>query len=74
MKTWSMTCWRFHRITSGGALRKEPVRLGDIVGARWKTAQPLVLKRRHLLTVSLPPRVWLDADATRLEQVRCEPG
>jgi len=59
------------RITSGNVrLRKEPVRVGDIVERALETVQPLILKRQHQLTVSLPPRpVWLDADATRLEQV-----
>ena len=59
------------RITSGNVrLRKEPVRVADIVERALETAQPLIARRRHQLTVSLPPHpVWLDADATRLEQV-----
>ena len=59
------------RITSGNMrLRKEPVRVADIVERALETAQPLIARRRHQLTVSLPPHpVWLDADATRLEQV-----
>ena len=59
------------RITSGNVrLRKEPVRVADIVERALETTQPLIFKRRHQLTVSLPPHpVWLDADATRLEQV-----
>ena len=59
------------RITSGNVrLLKAPVRVGDIVERAVETTQPLILKRRHQLMVSLPPHpVWLDADATRLEQV-----
>jgi PAS domain S-box-containing protein len=59
------------RITSGNVrLRKEPVLVGDIVEMALETTQPLLSRRRHQLTVSLPPHpVWLDADATRLEQV-----
>ena len=59
------------RITSGNVrLRKEPVRVADVVERVLETTQPLIFKRRHQLTVSLPPHpVWLDADATRLEQV-----
>ncbi|WP_051675684.1 CHASE3 domain-containing protein [Polaromonas glacialis] len=59
------------RITSGNVrLRKEPVRVADIVERALETAQPLIARRRQQLTVSLPPHpVWLDADATRLEQV-----
>ena len=59
------------RITSGNVrLRKEPVCVADIVQMALETAQPLIHKRRHQLTVSLPPHpVWLDADATRLVQV-----
>ena len=59
------------RITSGNVrLRKEPVCVADVVERVLETTQPLIFKRRHQLTVSLPPHpVWLDADATRLEQV-----
>ena len=59
------------RITSGNVrLRKELVSVGDIVERSLETAQPLILQRQQLLTVSLPPHpVWLNADATRLEQV-----
>ena len=59
------------RITSGNVrLRKKPVRMGDLVERALETVQPLILKRRHQLTVSLPPGpLWLEADATRLEQV-----
>ena len=35
-----------------------------------ETARPLIDRRRHELTVSLPPQpIWLHADAARLEQV-----
>jgi PAS domain S-box-containing protein len=59
------------RITSGNVrLRKEPVRMAAIVERALETVQPLINRRGHQLTVSLPPHpVWLDADATRLEQV-----
>ena len=59
------------RITSGSVrLRREPVSLGDIVERALESVQPLILQRRHRLTVSLPPQpVWLEADATRMEQV-----
>ncbi|MDB5884022.1 MAG: multi-sensor hybrid histidine kinase [Polaromonas sp.] len=59
------------RITSGNVrLRREAVTLGDIVEKALESAQPLILQRRHQLTVSLPPHpLWVDADATRMEQV-----
>lgn len=59
------------RITSGNVrLRKAPVRMGDIVERALETAQPLMARRRQQLSLSLPPEpVWLNADATRLEQV-----
>lgn len=59
------------RITSGSIrLRPERISVGDIVQKALETAQPLIVQRRHELTLSLPPQpVWLHADATRLEQV-----
>ncbi|NDP63491.1 CHASE3 domain-containing protein [Polaromonas sp.] len=59
------------RITSGNVrLRKAPVCVGDIVERALETTRPLIARRRQQLTLSLPPHpVWLDADATRLEQV-----
>ncbi|CAN5507487.1 hypothetical protein BH10PSE16_BH10PSE16_17980 [soil metagenome] len=59
------------RITSGSIrLRPERVSVGEIVERALETARPLIVQRRHELTVSLPPQpVWLHADATRLEQV-----
>ena len=59
------------RITSGSIrLRREPVSVQEIVQRAVETTQPLVLRQRHELAVSLPPQtVWLLADPTRLEKV-----
>jgi len=59
------------RITSGSIrLRREPVSVQEIVQMAVETTQPLVLRQRHELAVSLPLQtVWLPADPTRLEQV-----
>lgn len=59
------------RITTGRVrLRKERIVVSGIVGRAVETAHPLIEKCQHELTVSLPSEpIWLDADATRLEQV-----
>ena len=59
------------RFTSGSVrLRQETVNISGIVERALETAQPLIAKRRHQLTVSLPPEpIFLQADAARLEQV-----
>ena len=59
------------RITTGRVqLRREPVALSNIVEGAVETVRPLIVQRRHELTVSLPPEpIWLHADAARLEQV-----
>ncbi|MEO7159272.1 MAG: PAS domain-containing protein [Polaromonas sp.] len=59
------------RITTGSVrLRQQRVSVSDVVERALETVQPLIVQRRHELTVSLPPQpVWLHADATRLEQV-----
>ncbi|HEX3869379.1 MAG TPA: hybrid sensor histidine kinase/response regulator [Pirellulales bacterium] len=59
------------RITTGRVqLRHDRVVMSGIVERGVETAQPLIDQRRHELTVSLPPDpIWLDADASRLEQV-----
>jgi signal transduction histidine kinase len=52
------------------SLRKEVVRLDDIVAGATETARELLAARQHLLTVSLPPGpVTLEADSGRLAQV-----
>ena len=59
------------RITTGRVhLRKERVAIGGIVERAVETAFPMMEKRGHELTVSVPAEpIWLDADAGRLEQV-----
>ncbi len=59
------------RITTGMVqLRRLLVRVGDIVEGAIETARPLIKKRRHEFSVSLPSEpIWLNADAARLEQV-----
>jgi len=59
------------RITTGRVqLRLDRVILSGIVERAVETARPLIDQRRHELTVSLPPQpIWLNADASRLEQV-----
>jgi signal transduction histidine kinase/CheY-like chemotaxis protein len=59
------------RITTGKVqLRHERVAVTGIVERAVETAYPLFAQRKHGLTVSLPPDpIWLNADATRLEQV-----
>src|SRR5262249_55987115 len=51
-------------------LRKELVDLAAVVTRAVETCRPLINKRRHMLTVVVPPEpVSLVADASRLEQV-----
>ncbi len=59
------------RITTGRVqLRHDRVVVSGIVDRAVETAHPLMDQRRHELKVSLPPQpIWLNADASRLEQV-----
>lgn len=59
------------RITTGMVqLRKVSVAVGDIIRSAVETVSPLILQRDHKMNVTIPPeRIWLHADAARLEQV-----
>jgi PAS domain S-box-containing protein len=58
------------RITRGTlTVRRERVSLRELVNGALETAQPLIEERGHLLTVTVPEAVELDADPVRLEQV-----
>ena len=59
------------RITTGRVqLQREHVTMSGIVERALETAQPLITRRRHALTVQVPSEpIWLQADAARLEQV-----
>lgn len=59
------------RLTTGKIkLRKELLRLGDVVARSVETARPLVTARRHALVLELPDDpVYVHGDATRLSQV-----
>jgi len=59
------------RITSGRIhLQRERLDLRRIVERARESVDPLVVEHQHVLTLRLPPDpVWLNADATRLEQV-----
>jgi len=59
------------RLTTGKVkLRKEQVRVADIIGRSVETARPLIEARRHTLTVDLPEEsIVVDADPTRLSQI-----
>ncbi len=51
-------------------VRKEIVRLSDILERSIDAARPLFESQRHELTVSLPPApVWLNADPVRVGQI-----
>jgi PAS domain S-box-containing protein len=51
-------------------LRKERVDLAAVVNWAVETARPLITKRRHQLTVTVPPQpLGLDADPVRLGQI-----
>ena len=59
------------RITTGMVqLRRVPVTISDIIEGSIETVRPLIEKRRHEFSVSVPSEpIWLNADAARLEQV-----
>ncbi|WP_426117019.1 ATP-binding protein [Massilia sp. PWRC2] len=59
------------RISTGRVrLRLERIALSGVLDQAIETAQPLIEERRHVLEVWAPPHpVWLQADASRLEQV-----
>lgn len=59
------------RITTGRVqLRLDRILVSGIVERAVESARPSIDQRRHELTVSLPPQpIWLNADASRLEQV-----
>ena len=59
------------RITTGRVqLRRDRVAMSGIVERAVETAHPLLLQRRHELTVTVSPQpIWVYADAARLEQV-----
>lgn len=59
------------RLTTGKIkLRKELVRLGDVVTRSVETARPVINARRHALEVQQPPEpIYVHGDSTRLSQV-----
>ena len=58
------------RITRGTlTVRRERVRLRELVRGALETAQPLIEERGHRLTVRVPEALELDGDPVRLEQV-----
>ncbi len=59
------------RISTGRIhLQREHLDMRAIVERGVETVRPLIEQRRHELDVHLPPApVWIDGDATRLEQV-----
>ncbi len=59
------------RITTGMVqLRRVPVTISDIIEGAIETVRPLIEKRRHEFSVSMPSEpIWLNADAARMEQV-----
>ena len=59
------------RITTGRVqLHLERIAMRSVLDRAIETAQPLIKERRHVLEVSVPSHpVWLQADASRLEQV-----
>jgi PAS domain S-box-containing protein len=59
------------RITTGMVqLRMVSVAVGDIIRSALETVSPLILQRGHKMNVMIPTeRIWLHADAARLEQV-----
>ena len=59
------------RISTGRVrLRQERIAIAGVVERAVESAQALISRHRHELTLSLPPQpVWLYADAARLEQV-----
>ncbi|HEY0824147.1 MAG TPA: PAS domain S-box protein [Ramlibacter sp.] len=59
------------RLTTGKiTLRKELVRLGDVVARGVEIARPIIAARRHAFTLEQPQEpVYVQGDATRLSQV-----
>jgi PAS domain S-box-containing protein len=59
------------RIATGRIhLQQEKLDMRAIVERGVETVRPLIEQRRHALEVHLPPSaIWIDGDATRLEQV-----
>jgi PAS domain S-box-containing protein len=59
------------RITTGMVqLRMVSVAVGDIIRSAVETVSPLIRQRGHKMNVTIPTeRIWLHADAARLEQV-----
>jgi PAS domain S-box-containing protein len=51
-------------------LRREPVRMAEVVSRSVETVRPLLEARKHQLSVSVPARpVWVHGDPTRLAQI-----
>jgi PAS domain S-box-containing protein len=59
------------RISTGRIhLQREQLDMRAIVECGVETVRPFIEQRRHALAVRLPPSpIWIDCDATRLEQV-----
>jgi signal transduction histidine kinase len=59
------------RITRGTInLRRDPVEVATFVSRALETSGPLIVERRHDLTVDLPPeRLFVEGDLTRLTQI-----
>ena len=59
------------RITTGRVrLQQDRLDVRGVVERAVESARPLIARRLHELSVSLPPEpIWLHADSTRLEQV-----
>jgi PAS domain S-box-containing protein len=59
------------RVTSGKIqIRKDLVRLGEILDRAIEDIEPTLTERQHELTVSIAPEpIWVEADPTRLEQI-----
>ena len=59
------------RITTGRVrLQQDRMDVRGVVERAVESARPLIARRRHELSVTLPPEpIWLHADSTRLEQV-----
>ena len=59
------------RITTGQVqLRRQQIAIAGIIERAVETVQPLIAQRLHSLKVALAPKpLWLNADASRLEQV-----
>ena len=59
------------RITTGRVhLQQDRMDVRSVVERAVESARPLIARRRHELSVTMPPEpIWLFADSTRLEQV-----